>query len=273
MISTENEKIIKNIRFNLNKYLDENPNIKSLVIGVSGGIDSAICCALAEPVCKLRKIRLIGWSLPSISNSTGEQERADMIGESFCDIYEKHDITQIFYYLRSECDLGLSQSKDSKIRHGNLKARIRMIQLYNLAHFFDGLVLSTDNFTEYLLGFWTICGDEGDVAPIRDLWKTEVYGISNYMVVMDPTLTPMQRTGLQECIDAKPTDGLGITDSDLDQILPTFHGNHFDGYRIVDEILIEYLEKKNISLESNPIILRHLRTEFKRKRPIKLIAK
>lgn len=61
------------------------------------------------------------------------------------------------------------------IANGNLQARCRMIHLYDLAGIHGGLVMSTDNQTEYQLGFWTIHGDVGDFDPIQDLWKTEVY--------------------------------------------------------------------------------------------------
>lgn len=55
------------------------------------------------------------------------------------------------------------------------QARCRMMYLYDIASRHKGLVMSTDNQTEYQLGFWTIHGDVGDFDPIQDLWKTEVY--------------------------------------------------------------------------------------------------
>lgn len=62
--------------------------------------------------------------------------------------------------------------KRTPIADGNIQARLRMIYLYNLASIHKGLVMSTDNQTEYQLGFWTIHGDVGDFDPIQDLWKT-----------------------------------------------------------------------------------------------------
>jgi len=62
-----------------------------------------------------------------------------------------------------------------------MKARIRMILLYDLAGGNDGMVLSTDNYTEYLLGFWTLHGDVGDFGMIQSLWKTEVYDMVEWI--------------------------------------------------------------------------------------------
>ena len=93
-----------------------------------------------------------------------------------------------------------------KIRMGNIKARLRMIYLYNLASKSNGLVLSTDNFTEYMLGFWTLHGDVGDFGIIQKVLKgLELYDIARYLDVP------------QEIIDAKPDDGLGIAGGDEDR--------------------------------------------------------
>ena len=78
------ELVVKNIRQNLKDYIVKN-NLKSLVCGVSGGIDSALCCALSRPVCDETGIKLIGRSLPILTNKPDEIARAKAIGENFCD--------------------------------------------------------------------------------------------------------------------------------------------------------------------------------------------
>ena len=170
-----------------------------------------------------------------------------------------------FSEIEEVCDIFIDDSFEEdqaqKIRHGNMKARIRMIYLYNLAQFNKGLVLSTDNYTEYLLGFWTLHGDVGDYGMIQTLWKTEVYGLSKWII--DTQLPELiQRESLQECIDAVPTDGLGITDSDLDQLGCT-------SYAEVDRHLLSMfmpVEREATDSYFN-VLRRHENSTFKRSNP------
>ena len=145
---------------------------------------------------------------------------------------------------------------DDNIRYGNMKARIRMMVLYHIAHLHDGIVLSTDNYTEYLLGFWTLHGDVGDFGMIQSLFKTEVYELSAYLA---NNLTKEESDVLNECINAVPTDGLGITDSDLDQL-------GAKSYFEIDNLLILWLNG-NTELKDNTVIKRMLNTRFKRENP------
>ena len=209
--------IVKRIRNELDKYIDAN-NIQSLVIGISGGIDSAVCAALARPICDKRKIPLIGRSLPIQTNKQDEINRAEEIGLIFCTDFKEKDLSDEFTKKAVEIELSEDYKTSEinyKIRMGNIKARMRMIELYNLASAWKGMVLSTDNYTEYQLGFSTIMGDWGDFGMIQECWKTEVYEIAKYLK------TELDNDGanaLQKCIIANPTDGLGISNSDLDQI-------------------------------------------------------
>ena len=135
-----------------------------------------------------------------------------------------------------------------KFRMGNIKARMRMIYLYNLAARTGGIVISNDNLTEFNLGFWTICGDVGDFAPIIGLWKTEVYQLAEYMVTY---LDEYKSANLLSCITANATDGLGISSTDLDQILPDWRDRHQStkgGYEEVDDIFKKYF-KQNLSIK------------------------
>lgn len=132
------------------------------------------------------------------------------------------------------------------IANGNLQARCRMMYLYDIASRHKGLVMSTDNQTEYQLGFWTIHGDVGDFDPIQDLWKTEVYGLANYLC--DRYRSKALRNDYKETCDnykamscaiynsckLVPTDGLGISNSDLDQI-------GAKDYATVDDILSRFI--------------------------------
>lgn len=269
---------VYSIRKQLREYIINN-EIKSLVLGISGGIDSTICAALARPVCDELKIPLIGRSLPTATNKKDEVERAKMVGEAFCHDFAEIPIDGYFTAANKICfDNGQTdQDRKEKIRLGNIKARLRMMFLYDLAQKNDGMVLGTDNYTELMVGFWTLHGDVGDFGMIQNYWKTEVYGMSKYLVDIEER----GREAIQLCIDAIPTDGLGITSSDLEQL-------GAKTYDEVDRILQEYFDLSNLiqinfkgvnweivtrlklrinELEKHPVIQRHLKTEFKRNNP------
>lgn len=254
--------VVANIRKELRDYLTKY-NLRALIIGESGGIDSALSTALAEPVCKELGVKLIGREITIETNKPDEIERGCSIGNSFCDDFKEVDLTESYLVVKTatkdECSAE-ETDRETKVRLGNIKARMRMVYLYNLAQQNKGIVISTDNFTEYLLGFWTLHGDVGDYGMIQELWKNEVYEISQYLV--DHELTDeKQKSALQSCIDAVPTDGLGITNSDLDQL-------EASTYDEVDDALVTYLETGEIKNEA--VIRRHKASAYKRSNPFNL---
>jgi len=274
------ETAVKNIRFELERYLKES-GLKSLVIGISGGIDSTLCAALAKPVCDELGVKLIGRSINIYTNKMDERNRAKEVGNYFCDDFKEVDLNGMFEYMRgvdADSALGDKDSSEYKIRMGNIKARMRMIYLYNLASKHNGMVLSTDNYTELNLGFWTLHGDVGDYGMIQSLWKTEVYDMTEWIMKNENGFTSVDFGKiLNESITCNATDGLGITNTDLEQILPDFVGDSRTGYEKVDTILSVHMimiktddKSRNNYIEKNkdcPILQRHLRTNFKRNNP------
>jgi NAD+ synthase len=291
------EIMLAQIRNGLCKYFDKYPNIRCLVLGVSGGIDSALSAAIARPICDQYNIKLVGRSIPIKTNKIDEIRRADLIGNALCNDFKMVDLTNHYEILQSAINIANNEELSDiifdiemrdKIRAGNLKARMRMILLYDLARKYNGVVLSSDNYTELMLGFFSINGDVGDLGMIQYLWKTEVYQLANY--IADKTNDKKVQTALLECIDAVPTDGLGVSNSDLDQLGAS-------SYAEVDKLLQEYLDtnvilnnfldKLNTSkpglyqrlenrikeLKNHPVIQRHLRSEFKRHLPYNIERK
>ena len=285
------KKVAKNIRTGLRNYIVEN-DMKSLVIGVSGGADSACVCALAKPVCDELGIPLIGRSISIESNKLDEIERARLIGNSFCHEFMEMDYTDLY-----KCMVGFFEGPEGTldaIARGNIKTRIRMQYLYCIAGRRKGMVLSTDNLTECYLGFFTLCGDVGDWGGIRHLWKSEVYRLMEYFWDNEPDHE--SRRGLCECRCAVPTDGLGISETDLDQIgadnydeveiilkawlTKDIDAFHWDDWLNWDIYLIkgnnDYAKPKNYDdfvefreqFRNHPVVLRYERTHFKRKWPI-----
>jgi NAD+ synthetase len=272
MINSKNafNDVVANIRRELKNYIVSN-NIKSLVLGISGGIDSTICAVLASPVCKELNIPLIGRSISIETNKPDEVERARRVGQSFCTDFKAIDLTKDFENIKNSisCDKDYYtvDERKNKISLGNIKARIRMIYLYNIAGRNNGMVLSTDNYTELLLGFWTLHGDVGDFGMIQNLWKTEVYDLSEYLA---NELVGEQKESIMSCVYADATDGLGITSTDLDQLLPDWRERHKStrqGYGEVDLVLSGEIKEDNLTENHRLILKRVKNTEFKRNNP------
>lgn len=248
------DKLAKRIRATMADYLEKS-KLQSLVLGISGGIDSALCAALLKPVCEQFNIPLVGRSITIETNKEDEIARSISVGEAFCHDFQHLDLTETFY-ANKKLLVDYDDSQLSKLRQGNMKARMRMMVLYDLAQLHRGMVISTDNYTEYLTGFWTLHGDVGDYAPVQHLWKTEIYSLSTFLLKEE---NEAQRAALQSCIDATPVDGLGISQCDCEQLgVP----NYFEA----DKIFTAYF-LGDTSLRDHTLIKRYYASEFKRHNP------
>ena len=174
-------------------YADKN-KIKSLVIGVSGGIDSAVVSALCAET-----------GLPTYVLGMPIHQKEDQ--ENLSDVHldwltlKYTNVTRLKFDLTNTFDTFVSvidEYNDNKLALANTRSRIRMITLYQVAGSVDGIVVGTGNKVEdYGIGFYTKYGDGGvDIAPIADLYKTEVWELGKHLGVD------------QRIIDASPTDGL-----------------------------------------------------------------
>ena len=230
-------------------------NIEALILGISGGIDSTVCAAICHEVTKRVPVKFIGRSLPTNHNKEGEINSADLVGKAFCNDYKKVDIRLAYLALltgfNSE-EISVEHPEKYPIANGNIQARLRMIYLYNLASIHKGIVIDTDNLTEHNLGYFTIHGDQGDVNPIGDLWKTQVFELAEYLVDYYKNISHVHSNpeliienlnkskAIEESLKLKPTAGLGITNNDLEEI-------GAESYEQVDGILQEILAWKWLS--------------------------
>jgi NAD+ synthetase len=239
-------------------YIVKN-HIQSIIVGVSGGIDSALNAVIMHYICKDERVRipLIGRYIEIESNKQEEKERAVAIGSRFCDDFKRDDLTELYQSsLKCFGDRTSFPTFEDKIRRGNIKARLRMIYLRDLAQKNHGLLLDNDNKTENELGFWTLDGDVGDFVPLEQLWKTEVFKLAIY--IKDNILTDEKdKYALNRCIDAVPTDGLGITSSDVEQL----------GAKSYDEVdkILKTLIPLEIKYNNNEFDLTSYKEEFDRK--------
>ena len=275
----ETEKVFELLKDQVQTFSEDNPHIRSFVIGLSGGIDSAIVAALVNAAICDRKLKckLLGYSIPADSNKKDEVDRSFDVGTAFCDEFHyDEDFMALLYksykdwldvsgYIRKEAKLELTE----KIRLGNIKARIRMIHLFDMAKQNEGIVLSTDNLTEYLLGFWTLHGDVGNFGLIQNLWKSEVYELSAFLVDrFNEVGFHNGAQALSKCAKAVPTDGLGISGSDFDQLGAGSYGE-------IDQILMTWIFRLEgwAQYKDHPVIQRHKATRFKRNDPLNVERK
>lgn len=278
------KKFVDNSRKWLKDYIKNN-HLQSLVIGVSGGIDSTVSCAIASPVCEKLNIPLIGRSLPSESNAPQENNSAQLVGEAFCNDFKIVSISNAFKTIHQLCYEGecLNHSEVinniSNLQDGNIKARLRMIYLRNLASMHRGVVLDNDNFTEWNIGFWTVCGDSPmDInLGLHYLWKTEIYELAHYLYneTLENRIPTKQSAAIMESMALIPTDGNGVSSSDCEQF-------GLDNYEQVDDVLKTMYYPKGSLMKSekdeyirlidsyneqgvDKVMMLHQNTEYKRK--------
>jgi NAD+ synthetase len=241
--------------------------LKCMVLGISGGIDSTVVAAICYEASKKIGVPFIGRSLP-ILNKDDEKGTAELVGNAFCTDFKVVPLRELFdmcNFFNKHEDFALTP-----IAKGNLQARFRMMYLYNIAGIRHGIVMDTDNLTEHYLGFWTIHGDEGDLNPIGHLWKTQVYELAKYLEERYSLEGEQDKSdAIKASIGLTPTDGLGISNSDLEQI-------GMDNYEQVDEIL-QYLVENDkapdllMSDGAKKVSNRYYNSAYKRKqRPIVL---
>ncbi|KAA3625001.1 MAG: NAD(+) synthase [Flavobacterium sp.] len=203
----QTEKVVDHIVNWLKDYAT-NANMKGFVIGVSGGIDSAVTSTL----CARTGLELLCLEMP-IHQAPSQVSRAlnhiSWLQENYTDVSMiKVNLTPVFDGLIDA--LPPVENEESRFMSlANTRARLRMTSLYYFAALKKYLVAGTGNKVEdFGVGFFTKYGDGGvDLSPIADLMKSEVYEIARYLGVN------------QEIIDAAPTDGLwGDDRTDEDQI-------------------------------------------------------
>ena len=220
------EHVFSSLVKGLGNYVTSN-HMDTMVLGISGGIDSTIVAAIAKQVSQNTDVKLIGISLMCSTNQLEEVCTADAVGKEFCDEYYKININSLYEAASSEFkNGGITKGYTTPIAEGNIKARLRMMYLWHIGGLRNGLVLDTDIQTEHLLGFFTIMGDTNYLTPIGELWKSEVYKLGQYLI--DNVYKGSE--ALKMAMMMIPTDGNGISSSDLEQI----GGKSYDE---VDDIL------------------------------------
>ena len=174
-------------------YANSN-GIQSLVVGVSGGIDSAVVSTL----CAETELPTFPLGMP-IHQDSDQESLSDSHLASLERRYKnvktlKFNLTEVFEKFKKS----LGEYAHDDLSLANTRSRLRMTTLYQIAGKYNGIVVGTGNKVEdYGVGFYTKYGDGGvDIAPIADLYKTEVWELGKYLGVS------------KKIIEASPTDGL-----------------------------------------------------------------
>ena len=185
-------------------------DIKAFVVGVSGGIDSAVVSTL----CAETGFPTYVLTMP-LHSKKGNTELSDVHAKALSKKYSNVrvvniDLSNTYESLLFDID---QDFVNNKLANANTKSRLRMVTLYQVDGSVGGIVVGTGNKVEdYGVGFYTKYGDGGvDIAPIADLYKSEVWELGEYLDVD------------QRIVDAKPTDGLWDDGrNDEDQIGATY---------------------------------------------------
>ncbi len=200
----------------------EQGSIKTLIIGISGGVDSAVVSTL----CARTGLPTVAVTMPI--RQIAEQNALSMrhgrwLQDRFKNVqWEYHDLTNTFdqFCINMAAGKGFKDGQNA-LALANSRSRLRMTALYFLAGKHNGIVVGTGNKVEdFGVGFYTKYGDGGvDISPIADCMKTDVWNMARKLDI------------LQEIIDAPPTDGLwddgrkdqdqlnGLTYSEIEQIM------------------------------------------------------
>jgi NAD+ synthase len=227
---------------------------KAAVLGISGGIDSAFSGFL----CRKAGLDLYAIIMPYKKRHLKES----MMAADFLKIPKNRiftiDIGLIVDKQIKELQKSVKMDETDK---GNIMARQRMIIQYALARKFNGLVIGTENLSEYYLGYFTLHGDQAcDISPINFLFKTEIYKLASNMNFPQWILKRPPTAGLWQ--GQTDEDELGFTYKEADQIIY---------YLIIKKLSKEQIIKKGFNLSLiNKVLERIKNTEYKREDPPKM---
>lgn len=213
-ISIQYSKIIEFIK----NYFDH-AKLDYILLGLSGGIDSALCACVASAAVGNNKV--LGILMPSSVSSSSSLTDAKQLAQNLQIETLKVPINPIYNAFVKAIDM-------SDLAKENVQARIRGTLLMSLANTKNGLVIATGNKSEIYAGYFTLYGDSvGAIAPISHLYKCEVYALANFInekAVQDGKTPPIPQNSIAKAPSAELTLGQKDCDSlpeyeELDPIL------------------------------------------------------
>jgi len=222
--------------------------LKKVVLGLSGGIDSAVVAVLAH---RAFGDDLLCVKMPSHYSSQSSLDDAD-------------ELVNKFGMRATVCDISLllkayENENMSNLRKGNFSARMRMATLFDLSADEGALVLGTSNKSELMLGYGTIFGDLASaINPLGDLYKSEVFELARYLGVPAATIEKPPSADLWE--GQSDEEDLGYTYVVLDAALRAY----VEDRKTKEQLIAEGHDTELVALIMNRIY----RNQFKRKMPV-----
>ncbi len=209
---------------------------KSVVLGLSGGIDSAVCCAVA--VAALGSDNVCGVTMPSRYSSDGSVSDAERLAQNLG--VEFHTIAIEQAHQAFETMLGpIFKGTDPGVAEENIQARARGVLLMAISNKFGSMLVTTGNKSELAVGYCTLYGDmAGGLAVLSDVPKTLVYEIANW-INDDPESPLREKFGKavipKDTITKPPSAELREDQTDQDSLPP---------YDVLDEIIERFVEQE-----------------------------
>ena len=215
-LSIDPKEVITVIKDFIKTYV-QNSKCKGVVLGLSGGVDSAVTAIICRDILGKKNVKCL--FLPDGTTPETDFKHYELIVKKFGLYSEKKDISSTVKELTSNCII-----KPDKYALANIKARTRMIILFEYANMTQNLVCGTSNKSEILVGYYTKYGDGGvDIMPIGDVYKTQIWELAKFLKIP------------KEIIIKPPTAGLWKGQSDEKELKLS--------YNQLDKILLG-LEKK-----------------------------
>lgn len=243
----EKEKIVSFLKDTFAKQ-----HINHAVIGISGGIDSAVSFSLLKEALKPENIFVAHMYYFESKFADMEQivKQANVPSENIIHISIKEPVDALIRLQHIE------ENEENNVRIGNIAARIRMIILFDLAKKVNGLVCGTENKSENLLSYFTRFGDQAsDIEPIEHLYKTQVVQLAKHLGIPEKIINQQPSAGLWK---GQTDEGqFGFTYEEADQVLFL----HLEKKLSIDEI-----EKQGFT-NAQKIINWHKKNLFKHQTP------
>ncbi len=203
---------------------------KSAIIGLSGGIDSALVAVVA--VAALGADQVMGVSLPACHSSSGSLTDAKALAKNLGIRYEVVSIKPGVAAVEEQLEQWFAGTQPNEAEE-NIQARLRGVTLMALANKFGAMVLNTGNKSESAVGYCTLYGDTcGALAVLTDVYKTEVYAISRW-INRDREIIPAATIAKAPSAELRPNQ------KDQDSLPP---------YEVLDALLRSYVEE-NLSVK------------------------
>ena len=221
------------------------PLEKGAVVGISGGLDSAVVVSLAVRALGPNKVYGVMMFDPGVRNS---QDYID--ANALCNRLriQKIDLNMV-QAKEALLDMLHFPMKQNRLLVGNVMARLRMNLLYSFAQWHDALVLGTGDKSEWLMGFFTKHGDGGcDIAPILDVYKTDVRRLALYLQVPKEIALKPSSPNLWEGQTAEGE--LGFSYESIDAMLKG------------DELMQPAIQKRFLAAEHKRRLPRHWRNPY-----------